>query len=315
MKRLRSKFFNRQSKDRPYTPLPWSLSRKRIYILPTRHGWRFLLVLMAMLIGSINYKNNLGFLLTFLLGSMALVSILHTYRNLSRVQILSAAAAPVFSGGQAVFKFLVRAETHDRAAVFFKLMNGGETRKDLTTGRDNWIDISVNTAFRGIFNPGDLRITSQYPFGFFYAWSRLHLDLHCVVFPKPVHSPFEPIPDSSSSLDDGRKNRPGVDDFQGLKSYQPGDSLQHISWKAFSRGQGLFTKQFIGQTGASVILDWGVMREANTELKLSWLCDMVIKAQRLNLTYGLKLPGKTIDPDRGDAHRQKCLKALAHHGF
>ncbi|MFC1516388.1 hypothetical protein ACFL7E_06470 [Thermodesulfobacteriota bacterium] len=87
-----------------------------------------------------------------------------------------------------------------------------------------------------------------------------------------------------------------------------------LAFSSRSGGQGLFTKQFIGQTGASVILDWGVMREANKERKLSWLCDMVIKANRLNLTYGLRLPGKTIDPDRGDAHRQKCLKALAYHG-
>ena len=47
----------------------------------------------------------------------------------------------------------------------------------------------------------------------------------------------------------------------------------------------------------------------DTEFKMN--CDMVIKAHRLNMTFGLKLPGQTIDPDRGEAHRQKCLKALS----
>ena len=70
-----------------------------------------------------------------------------------------------------------------------------------------------------------------------------------------------------------------------------------------------------GQTGASAMLDWETLTGQNIEQKLSRLCDMVIKAERLNIAYGLKLPGNTIDPDQGEAHRQKCLKALALHAL
>jgi uncharacterized protein (DUF58 family) len=38
---------------------------------------------------------------------------------------------------------------------------------------------------------------------------------------------------------------------------------------------------------------------------------MILQACSHNIVFGLKLPGKVIDPNRGEAHRQKCLKALA----
>ncbi|MGD8886577.1 MAG: DUF58 domain-containing protein, partial [Gammaproteobacteria bacterium] len=56
---------------------PVDLTQRRIFILPTRQGILFAIVLVIMLIGSINYNNSLGYLLTFLLASVAVVSILY----------------------------------------------------------------------------------------------------------------------------------------------------------------------------------------------------------------------------------------------
>ena len=311
MRGFRFKQIRKKFSETPSVKLPQTLSRKRVYILPNRYGWMFILVLFALLVGSVNYKNNLGFILTFLLSGMFIVSLLYTYRNLSGIQICSVTAEPVFAGERAVFKLHIRTDALSRAVVVFALLSGEETNKDLAADSDNWIDVSDVTVQRGIFKPGGLRISTQYPLGLFRAWSKLHLDMECLVFPKPLHGPFEPLYDSPSNLEEGRQGGVGVEDFQGLRSYKPGDPIQHISWKAYSRGQGLFTKEFVGQTGTSTILDWKALKDQNAERKLSRLCDMVIKAGRLNIAYGLKLPGKTIDPDRGEAHRKKCLKALA----
>ena len=42
------------------TTIPVVLGLRNIYILPTSYGMLYLTVLGAMLIGSINYNNNLG---------------------------------------------------------------------------------------------------------------------------------------------------------------------------------------------------------------------------------------------------------------
>ena len=41
------------------------------------------------------------------------------------------------------------------------------------------------------------------------------------------------------------------------------------------------------------------------------LCHWVLQADRFGQSYGLRVPGNTIVPARGDAHRTRCLEALA----
>ncbi len=297
--------------DRPPDQLPFTLGRKRIYILPTRHGFLFVLVLFGMLLGSINYNNNLGFLLTFLLGGMAFVSIIHTFRNLSGVVILSARAKPVFAGERTVFEFLARAD-NPRALVEFRFVpDEWEKAAGDISDADNLFTLAVPTEKRGILKPGILYISSIYPMGLFKAWSKLSIDVECPVYPKPLSSPYEPTNADSRGRDDDIGTGPGVDDFQGLRAYQPGDSLQRIYWKSFSRGMGLHTKSFAGKVGSSVLLDWSGLKHGDPERKLSWLCDMVLKADWHNIAYGLNLPGRAIQPARGNAHKHKCLKSLA----
>jgi hypothetical protein len=86
---------------------PVTLDRSRVFVLPTRQGVTFALLLCVMLIGSVNYNNSLGLGLTFLLGSMAVVSILHTYHNLAQLTVRAGRAEPVFAGGRARFQLEV----------------------------------------------------------------------------------------------------------------------------------------------------------------------------------------------------------------
>jgi len=96
---------------------PIHLVQRRVYILPTKRGIFFAVALFVMLIGSLNYNNNLGFTLTFLLASLSIVAInnlgftltfllaslsivaiLHTYRNLLHLSVDVGHITPVFCG-------------------------------------------------------------------------------------------------------------------------------------------------------------------------------------------------------------------------
>ena len=303
-----------QSRPKPESPvpLPHRLVRRRIYVLPTRHGVVFLAILFAMLLGSVNYNNNLGFLLTFLLGSMAFVSILHTYRNISGIRVMAVTGKPVFAGNDAALELVIRAQEYTRIAVSFKFDLGKYQRCNLETTHANQIMLNVPTSQRGRLQPGRLTVFSRYPLGLFYAWSPFYVEADCIVYPQPVPTTFVASNGSIGETAQGApKPKPGVDDFQGLRLYQPGDPLQHISWKAYSRGLGLMTKQFIGISGASPLLDWDMLKSGNTEKRLSMLSYLVLQAHRMNIAYGLRLPGREIMPDKGIIHKHKCLKALA----
>src|SRR5687767_6097505 len=84
----------RQGPDVP----PFPLHSRRIYILPSRLGLAFGVMLAVMLIAGINYGNSAAMFLTFLLGAFALVCMHQCHRNLLRLSFISAAASPMFAG-------------------------------------------------------------------------------------------------------------------------------------------------------------------------------------------------------------------------
>lgn len=310
-KRIRKKF----TKIPPARSFPATLHRRNIYVLPTRFGLLFIVVLGAMLLGSLNYNNNLGFLLTFLLGGMTFVSILYTVRNLSGLAVLSVRSRPVFAGETAAFKFVVRGPAPVRPAVRFNFQETPEVVQDLPAGTDAVVVLKRAAPARGILRPGLLIVSSWYPMGLFRAWARLNLPAECLVYPRPLAGPLTLTDGPSQTGEEGtRPMGPGAEDFQGLRPYQPGDPLQHISWKTYSQGQGLFTKRFTAQRGAAVQLDWARLRDRDPEDRLSRLCHMVLDAHRRHLLYGLRLPGVEVAPDWGEAHKHECLRALARYG-
>ena len=293
------------------TPLPVRLTRRRIYILPTRHGVLFLLVLFGMLLGSINYNNNLGFLLVFLLGGMVLVSIIHTWRNLLGLKVLSVSAAPVFAGETAVFQVLTRVETLLRKGVSLGFENAARILETIAPGTETNAALTWETERRGLYSPGKLIIATRFPLGLFRAWANLNTEAAVVVYPQPLAGALDLTDDMAGGDADKAKEIRGVDDFKGLKQYQPGDAIQHIAWKTLSRGQGVFTKEFGGEERSSVMLDYAAVPAEDTEYRLSRLTDMVLQASQRQLAYGLKLPGHYLPPDKGERHKQECLKTLA----
>lgn len=293
------------------TRLPLTLQRRGIRIRPTRHGVIFIALVLSMFLGSLNYNNNLGFLLTFLLGSIAFVSIANTYKNVAGITIVSSFTRPVFAGQKAAFEFIISGGATNRVRIGFAFEGHQIAYHDFVGHTDNRIQVFARVASRGILKPGPLLIHSDYPLGLFRVGRRIDPDLACIVYPKPLPGNLKTIDARSPAGGDVNYGGPGSDDFTGLKSYAPGDPIQRISWKASSRGQGLFTKDFIGQYGSAVFLDWHSLKTPDSEQKLSLLCHMVLKAYQNDLSFGLRLPGNSLGPSKGRGHKIRCLKALA----
>jgi uncharacterized protein (DUF58 family) len=260
-----------------------------------------------------NYNNNLGFIFTFLLGGMAFISLLHTHRNLSGLTVVSISSKPVFARETARLKVTLAPALTIHPSVILHFSGDNQVDVTLKGLRDNTVEVPLKTSVRGRCTVPPLIISTSYPFGLFRAWAIVRPDTRILVYPEILPGTFLASPDFSGRDNEGHIEVTGVDDFKGLKQYAPGDPMNRISWKVYSKGHGLQIKEFSGQTGASIVLDWYDIPETDKEKRLSRLCDRVLKAHNLNLSYGLKLPGLTIAP--GEAkdlrHRHECLKALA----
>ncbi len=288
------------------------LTHRCVYILPTRHGLMFALVLVFLLVGAINYAVGLGFAFTFLLGGLGLVSILHTYRNLAGLVLRPGKCEPVFAGQTASF----RLRTHSsalRPAVAVQVGDRPPVLSDVPAGAGE-ILLSLPAARRGVLRTGKLQLFTQFPVGLFRAWSWADPDLACLVYPSPEEG-APPLPPGSGDSSGGARQNRGQDDFGGLREYRPGDSPRHIAWKAVARGGEMLTKEFSGEAGGLLWLDWHGLDPLGQEARLSRLTRWVLEADAAGLAYGLRLPDGEHGPAQGDAHRRQCLAALALFGL
>lgn len=295
--------------------VPITLGLRNIYILPTGYGMLFLAILGAMLVGSINYNNNHGFLLTFLLGSVMLNAMMHTYGMLHGLRLLAATAAPVFAGEPLMIAITIDAAGRQRRGLRWSFNGTESVGQDAEAGGPMQVSVPVATVRRGLFHPGQLRIVTEYPTGLFRVWSRIETDLEGLVYPKPMSAPLTIARYASVHGEGETIPTAGVDDFQGLKSYQAGDPPGRIHWQSYFRGQGLHVKTFEALTGDDWLLDFKAIRGGDIEHKLSILCASVLEAARQRRRVGVQLPGQPLIPaGKGQGHRDRCLRALALYG-
>lgn len=294
------------------------LGRRRVYILPTGHGVLFGAVLLVMLVGSVNYNNSLGYVLTFLLAGLGLVSMLHTWRNLAGLTVRPGRALPIFAGAEARFGLCLdnRGQPPRRELCLGYHPGGSAHRRARTVLRVQLeadairtVELPVATARRGWQPLGRVSVATRYPLGLFRAWSPLDPGLRCLVYPAPAGSRGLP-PQRPGAAGEGAARGQGRDDFSGFRDYVPGDSPRRIHWKAVARDQGLPVKLFSGAAPAELVLRWEDAA-GGTEVRLGQLCRWLLEAQGGGLRYGLELPDARLPVSGGGAHLHACLRALA----
>lgn len=291
------------------------LNQRRIFIMPNRVGAAFAVVLVLMLLAGINYENSLAYGLTFLLAALFVIAILHTYRNFSGLILKAGASGAVFAGEQARFRVRLESDGPAHHAVGLGWPPQPLQVVDVPPLGLRECELSLPALRRGWLRPERMRVESHFPLGILVAWSWVDLDQTVLVYPHPLEGDLPLAVDGvADESDEGRRAAgQGADDYQGLRSYQPGDSRRRLHWKAFSRGQGLLVKDFAALAGHDLWLDFLALG-GDAEERLSRLCYWVLQLDARQQPYGLRLPDAELAPDFGEAHREACLRALALHG-
>lgn len=286
--------------------------RRQLFMLPTRYGLLFALLLAVQLAAAINYGNGLAYALTFLLGSLAVVSMLYTHRNLARLRLTAGGGAPVFAGEMARFKiYLANDGAIPRFGVALSQGKNEIACVDIAPCDSAAVELSVASVKRGYLPAPPIMISTRFPLGLLYSWSRrVTLGQSCLVYPFPA----APLPFQTSSAETWESVsgiKPGGDDFIGVREFHAGDSPRHIDWKAVARGGSWHTKQFGGAYQATLWLDWDTLAGLDVEQRLSVLTRWVLDAENAGALYGLRLPQQSLAPSNGAPHQHECLKALA----
>jgi uncharacterized protein (DUF58 family) len=297
----------RQGEDR----LPVELGRRRVYILPTRAGAGFAGMLLAMLAAGLNYANSLALMLGFLLAGFLVVAMNLCHRNLNGLQVLASGTEPVFAGERPRVAVTVSNPTPlTRHALRVDAPDGTHVTRSVageTTGR---LDLSMHALGRGVHPVQRLRVSTDFPFGLFRAWTWLHLPLEVVAYPAPVGARRPPA--APEARETGvRPSDSGREEWRGLRPFRDGDSPRQVAWKAYARGLPLLVKEYGGTAADALEFDYSTLAGMEAEARLSQLSRWVVDAETTGGRYGLRLPGCRLPIGRGAAHRAACLDALA----
>lgn len=293
-------------------PGPIAVPRHRVYIVPTRFGYGFAVMALVMLLGAMNYSNSMAFALTFLLAGLGLVCMHHTHANLVNLQLRAGRVRPVFVGETAHFEvFIDNPSARMRYSIQLSWpKQAAQSAGDVRPLDDVALKLSLAAQQRGWLRAGVFSVATEFPLGLFHAWTWAELDTACLVYPRPAAPGLLP---SAASGTGGltQSARQGHEEFAGLRSYQPGDSLRVVHWKSLPKSQPPMVKQFTETSDQQLWLEWNALPQLDVEARLSQLTRWVIDAEADNRSYGLALPGRRIAPGLGEQHQYECLKALA----
>ena len=288
--------------------LPILLHRRRIYVLPTRFGLAFSVVLVAMMLGALNYNNNPAMLLTCLLAAASYQSVFQAFRAVDRLELRALRAEPCHAGDVLPLTFHFHVDARKRRGLRMNI-EGCEAVFDLQPGEDGRVRIELPAPQRGWRRLGRIRVWSEYPFGLFHVWSWLNPEFSALVYPH-LETNAPPLPVSGAEAEQVAARRAG-DELATLRSYHPTDPLRNVAWKASARHDTLLVKEFEQRRGRETVLDFSALQGLSNEARIARLTRWIYMAEGAQVRYALQLPERRIGPGLGPDHRHTCLRELA----
>lgn len=296
----------------------WTLTQGNIYIVPTKAGVVFACTLLIMLLASINYQLNLGYVLTFLLAGSGLVSMHLTHGSLRGLMLHLRPTAPVFAGDAALLDIVFSNKggaRHGLAVYFYERTAQGQKVAwcDVPAQGQEVVRVSLVPPRRGWHAVPTLVVETHFPLGLFRAWTLWRPAARVLAYPRPetpppALPPAQPVPGERPL-----PHAPAGSELDGVRPWRRGDSMRQVAWKKVARTGEMVSRETAASGSRELCLDWqaSASRGSDVELRLSRLAAWVQSADRLGLTYALRLPGFEQSAGFGDAHRRAALERLA----
>ena len=292
-----------------------AIRHQKLYILPTWYGAAYIITVLTLLVGSLNYQLSLGFFFAFLLFGIANAVMLRSYANLLGLELSTGAGEPVFAGENARFPIILyNQKSQQRAGIEISAKNSEPVIAAQIKGLDHFIvALCIPTIARGRLSLPRIRVESTQPLGLFRCWTYLNLQQEILVYPAPESNP-PLLPEHLYGKEGKEFHLMGNEDYNGLRDFQRGDSRHDIAWKQSAHGEKLLVRQYQSPLGKSLWLNWAEMAPLSHEQRLNRLCAWILMAQDQQRPYGLKLAEREFSPALGAEHQAQCLSALAYFG-
>lgn len=292
-----------------------TLTQRNVYILPTRPGFMLAATLLVLLVGSINYQLNLGYLLTFLLAGSALAGMHLSHATLRGLTLHLLAPQPQFAGASATLSVVLsnpgRRVRHGIGLAVLDAAGDHWAWTDVPAQGSCTVQVAFQPQRRGLHRVPVLTAETRFPLGTFRVWTIWRPAAQVLVYPapEPLAPPLPPGEPRAGGRASGRAQ--GNGEFEGVRAYRRGDPLKLVVWKKVAKSDQLVSRDTLQAQRHELWLDYAAAGHADAEARIARLAAWVLQADQLGQEYGLRLPGVQIAPASGEAHKRRCLEALA----
>jgi uncharacterized protein (DUF58 family) len=296
------------------------LTQRNVYIVPTPAGWMLAGTLLLLLIASINYQLNLGYLLTFLLAGCVAVGMYVCHATLRGLALRLMAPDARYAGAAAVFRVMLHNQRRStRYGIGLAVRHSGQwSWSDVPAEGSATVEVAFKPERRGLHPVPTLTAETRFPLGTFRVWTVWRPASQVLVYPSPEPNP-PPLPPGEPLAGQAaasmlRANVAG--EYDGVRAYRRGDPLKLVVWKRAARAQATGSEELVSRDTQQaqrqeLWLDAQAAGLPGWEARLSRLCAWVLMADRLGVDYGLRVGGKVVAPSQGEAHKRRCLEVLA----
>lgn len=304
-----------------------TLTQRTVYILPSKGGIGYGLVVAILLLAAINEQLNLAYALAFLLGGVGLSGMWLTHANLRGLTLSLGTLSSVHAGQSLSMPVVLDASALARGRFGLMLRAHGEpddslpdeVAAEVAPGHQSTVHVPLATRRRGWLELPRVRIDTTYPLGLFKAWAYWRARQRVLVWPAlDAHAP--PLPDSP--VHGGTRvalAAQAMDMPEGLRPWRRGDTLRSVAWKKsatrLASGQPPVSREAAARQRQECWVDWDQAQGLPLEARLSRLASWLVMAEQhaldLGQPYGLRMPGLSLGPAQGAQHLQQCLDTLA----
>ena len=279
--------------------------------------------LLVLLVASINYQLNLGYLLTFLLAGSAVVGMHVCHAHAARPD-----AAP--DAARAAVRRRQRAASASCCTTTRKRVRYGIGLAVLTTQRPLGLDRRAGAGQqprcrwpssrerRGLHRVPPLTAETRFPLGTFRVWTVWRPAAQVLVYPAPEpHPPPLPPGEPRAGGARGRAQRTARGEFDGVRAYRRGDPLKLVVWKRAAERRPPAPTNWSAATRSR--------RSARALARLRQAAGLpdtgstgcracapgCCRPTGWAWTTACACRASEITPASGEAHKRRCLEALA----
>ena len=311
----------------------------RVFILPTRFGVYFIIIIFILFLMSLSYGHSLAISATFVFVSIVVISIVYTNYNIYGVDIKEERSNKSFFNNDDFQIFLYNEWSRPRPDIEIEVtLRSLHEKRELTyigaTSLLSRMDSSVrlksltsSKSRRGVYHMERIKVSTAFPFGLFRSWKYLEPlseQSTVYIFPNPLEPQVkgEIVTNSGNKLKDQVDNSKqakrlvtrsgvGTENFYEHSPYRDSGGIKRIDWKIYSRTHELFEKHYEDEHKNRYLLDRKNFQSYPLELQMSYLCFYILKFTREAKSFALVLNDETPYWDSGKNYEQSCLIKLS----